>query len=188
MIENFKAQYQAEAGNTIASDELIHEYKDKVPDLLIDIWKTTGLGKYNSGIIELVNPKDYEPNLWTWLGREVPNYVPIAITGFGELMYYRKLTETNEDVCFIDIQYRRIETVEWSLESFFEGFLIDEEIKESWLREELFNQAIAKHGKLQRSEVFTFVPILAFGGGEEVENVQKGNAQVYLDLVFQMTS
>lgn len=74
------------------------------------------------------------------------------------------------------------------MESFFEGFLIDEEIKESWLREELFNQAIQKHGNLTKGEIFTFVPILAFGGGEEVETIQKGNAQVYLDLVFQMTS
>ncbi len=38
--------------------------------------------------------------------KEVENYVPFAISGFGELFYYWKLTETDGDVCMIDSQYR----------------------------------------------------------------------------------
>lgn len=37
MIDNFKEQYQPDAGNKIASEELISAYKDKVPALLIEI-------------------------------------------------------------------------------------------------------------------------------------------------------
>lgn len=188
MLEKFKKHYQAEADNTIASEELIKKYEEKVPSLLIDIWKTTGFGKYNNGLIELINPKDYEANLWTWLGREVPNYTPFAITAFGELFYYRKLTETDEDVCIVDIQYRNIETLVWSMESFFENFLTDDEDKKMWLREELFVKAISEKGKLQKGEIFTFAPILAIGGAEEINYLEKGNAKVYIDLVFQMTS
>ena len=188
MSENFKEQYPIEAGNIIPDEALINAYKDKVPALLIDIWKTSGFGKYNQGLIELVNPKDYEASLWTWLGREVPNYTPFAISGFGELFYYRKLTETDEDVCMIDIQYRRISTMVWSLAAFFDSFLLDAENKNLWLREPLFVQAIGAQGKLAAGEVFTFTPILAMGGGEDISCLQKGDARVYLDLVFQMTS
>lgn len=188
MLEKFKEHYKVEMDNMRASDELIKKYEDKVPSVLIDIWKTTGFGKYNKGLIEIINPEQYENNLWTWLGKEVENYTPIAITGFGELLYYRKLTETDEDVCLIDIQYRKIETLIWSLESFFNEFLTDEEDLSLWFRKDLFMEAISEHGDLQNGEVFTFTPILAFGGAEELAYLQKGKASVYQDLVFQMTS
>ena len=187
MPEKFKNHYQLSGERVFPSEEIIKEYQNKVPDLLIEIWRTTGLGKYNEGIIELVNPKDYEPCLWTWLGKEVENYVPIAISGFGELFYYRKLTETDEDVCMIDIQYRKIETLAWDMEYFFEDFLIDEDNRNEWLREELFKEAISVKGSLLHNEVFTITPVLALGGAAELKYLQKGNALVYQELLFEMT-
>lgn len=188
MLENFKNHYKPALSCVKASEDLVKEYEGKVPNSLIELWKTTGLGKYNDGVIEFINPKDFEPNLWAWLGKEVTNYVPFAITGFGELLYYRKLTETDEDVCMIDIQYRKIETLVWSMESFFEDFLTNEDDRNNWLREELFKQGIAMNGNLQNHEVFTIVPALALGGAAELEFLQKGNAQVYQDIVLQMTA
>ncbi len=188
MLEQFKKHYQPNLDNTIASDELINEYKEKVPYLLIEIWKTSGFGKYNNGLIEIINPKEYESNLWTWLGTVKENYTPFAITAFGEIFYYRKLSETEEDVCIVDIQYRKVETLIWSLESFFDDLLIHEEDKKLWLREELFQEAILEFEDLKNGDIFTFVPILAFGGAEELLSLNVGNACVYQDLVFQMTS
>lgn len=188
MLEKFNKYYKADVDNSIASEELIVKYKEKVSSLLIDIWRTTGFGKYNKGLIEIINPEEYKNNLWTWLGREVENYTPFAITGFGELLYYRKLTETDEDVCMIDIQYRKIETLAWSLESFFEDFLINDEYRKMWLREDIFLNAISENDNLQKGEVFTFVPVIALGGSEEINYLKKGNAVVYQDLVFNMTS
>jgi hypothetical protein len=110
------------------------------------------------------------------------------MTAFGELFYYRKLSETEEDVCIIDLQYRKIETLIWSLESFFDEFLVNEEDKKLWLRENLFKEASSEFEDLKNGDVFTFVPILAFGGAEEFMYLKVGNARVYQDLVFQMTS
>jgi hypothetical protein len=188
MLENFKSHYQADADCIPAPEETLKRYENKVPESLIEIWKTSGFGKYNGGLIEFVNPADFEDSLWTWLGREVPNYVPFAISGFGELFYYRKLAEDSEDVCMIDIQYRKIETLVWGMEDFLDDFLPNEDERNTWLREALFKEAITQNGKLEKHEVFTFTPILAFGGAEEIEYIQKGNAQVYQDLVFQMTT
>jgi hypothetical protein len=187
MLEKFKNNYKPSSNCVFPSEEIIKEYKNKVPDLLIEIWKTSGFGKYNEGIIELINPKEFEPSLWTWLGKKVTDYVPFAISGFGELFYYRKLTETDEDVCMIDIQYRKIETLTWDMESFFEDFLINEEDRKEWLREELFKQAISVNGSLVHNEIFAFTPVIALGGATELKYLQKGNAQVYQDLVFEMT-
>lgn len=188
MLENFKKEFKPAAGCIPAAAETLERYKNKVPESLIEVWKTSGLGKYNDGLIEFINPADFEDNLWTWLGREVPNYVPFAISGFGELFYFRKLTEDDEDVCLVDIQYRKIETLVWSMEEFLDDFLPNVVERKLWLREDLFKKAINQYGKIEKNEVFTFVPILAMGGLDEIEYIQKGNAQVYQDLVFQMTS
>ena len=187
MIKKFIEQYKPNDNCTKATPETLKAYKKRVPDALLYLWENHGFGKYNNGLIEIINPKDFEPTLWTWLGREVENYVPIAITAFGELFYYRKLTETDEDICIIDIQYRKIETLVWSLVDFFEDFLLDKEMKEEWLREKLFNKAMEKEKPLANNEIFTFAPIFAMGGQEEVKYLKRGNAQVYLDIIFEMT-
>ena len=113
---------------------------------------------------------------------------PFAITAFGEIFYYRRLSETEEDVCMVDIQYRKVETLVWRLETFFDDLLTNEEDKSIWLREELFQEAILEFEDLENGDIFTFTPILAFGGTEEVMYLNVGNAVVYQDLVFQMTS
>lgn len=185
--QGFNDYFKTYKSTAAVSENTINAYQAKVPEYLIDLWKSKGFGQYNNGLIALVNPEDFEPSLWTWLGREVENYVPFAISGFGELFYYRKLTETNEDVCMINIQYRKIETIVWSLESFFNDFLTNEEDREEWLRETLFKKAITAQGDLEKNEVFTFTPVLVMGGAMETKYLKKGNAQVYQDLVFQMT-
>lgn len=188
MLTKFREYFAPTGERTPVSAGTLESYAKKVPETLSDLWQADGFGKYNDGLIELVNPADFEPSLKTWLGRPRPTYVPFAITGFGELFYYRKLTPTNEDVCLVDLQYRKIETVIWSMEGFFESFLANPEDRKVWLREPLFQQAIAELGPLDPQEVFTFAPILAMGGGQEVQYLKKGNAQVYQELVFQMTS
>ena len=188
MSENFSSLFPASYNCTVAPDALIDKYSAKLPAYLIDLWKSSGLGKYRDGLIELVNPEDYEEVLQTWLGKANANYVPFAISAFGELFYYRKLTETDEDVCMIDIQYRKIDVLTWDLTAFFEDYLVDDYNRDFWLREKLFNEAISKNGKLENSEVYTFVPVLAFGGAEDIEYLQKGKADVYQHLVFSMTA
>jgi len=187
MIEKFTKEYTPSTDCVKATPEILEAYKNKVPEALLDLWKNHGFGKYKNGLIEIVNPEDFEPTLWTWLGRKADNYVPIAISAFGELFYYRKLTETDEDVCVVDIQYRNIETLAWGLDLFFEDFLLDEEMREDWLREKLFNEAMQEEKPLEVNEIFTFAPIFAIGGKAELKYLERGNAQVYQDIVFQMT-
>lgn len=170
------------------SADYCEKYIGKLPAYIIELWQETGIGKYNHGLIELILPEKYESSLALWLGKKNEHYVPIAITGFGELLYYRKLADGEEDVCILDIQYRKVEVLSWNLESFFEDFLTKEPVRKEWLREDLFIQAHSANGALKRNEVFTFVPILAMGGGEELSCLQKGDAAVYMNLVFQMTS
>ncbi len=69
---------------------------------------------------------------------------------------------------------------------FFNDYLCDDEIIEEVLRQELFREALEKHGSLKNDEIYSFVPALAMGGAAQVEFIKKANALVHLDLLFQM--
>jgi hypothetical protein len=184
-LDEFTTKYKP-TDAIIANDELVKRYSEKVPSALIELWKTKGFGKYNDGIIEIVNPEDFKGDLERTLGKEVPNYVPIAIGAFGDLFYYRKLSDTEEDVCLFDPHFRKIHVCCWSLTEFFNAFLCDEEIINRNLSKALFEAATKKLGKLKNGEIFFFTPALALGGTPTIEYVDKGNCHVHLEILFQL--
>jgi hypothetical protein len=166
---------------------VIDHYKDIVPASLTELWQQHGYGKYGDGVIEMVNPEDYEDGLATWLGKRAENYVPIAINAFSELFYYRRLTEDDEDVCVVDTHYSRIDCLTWSLDEFFNEYLLDEEKGGDALQKKLFAQALRKVGPLPIGDVYMIAPAVPIGGALEIDYVQdKGNAPVHLQILFQM--
>lgn len=191
-MSNFLLNFNATKSVPI-SEEIIQEYEEIVPSYLREIWRSEGCGKYNNGLIELIHPKNYEAMLWQWLGRENPRYAPIAIDGFGNLFYFKNLPQDafnkeaglTEEVCLIDIQFRSITHLTWSLTDFFENWLVSKENQNEWLKVDLFDEAIKQYGDLERDEIFTLVPSMPFGGEFKVENLKKGNALVYQDIMFQ---
>lgn len=51
----------------------------------------------------------------------------------------------------------------------------------------LFSKALKKLGVLGKDEMYFFVPALRLGGIDDIEYVEKGNAVVHLDILFQLT-
>ena len=108
------------------------------------------------------------------------------MTGFGTLFIYRKLSETADDICLLDIHYRRSGSFSTSFSDFFERILPAENFAEEFLRVDLFQEAYAKHGGLAENEIFFFAPALVFGGAESIQYIEKGNAVVHQHLLFEM--
>ena len=185
-LDEFKRTYKISGQGEKVPESILQKYAEDLPQILIDLWKEEGWGNYNNGLIQTINPEEYKNTLWTWLGREVDNYTPFALDGFGNLFYYRKLTETDEDVCMLLAHYRSIETVSWSLGSFFNSFLCDDEMLEDLMWKSLHEEAVKKLGENKINESFHFAPALAIGGAPELSFVEKGNTIVHLDILFQM--
>lgn len=163
----------------------MNQFKDRLPAEWLEFWKIYGFGNYGNGLLKVIDPNDYMHNLYSWLGEENPTRIPIMITGFGNILYYRKLTDTEYDVCLLDIHYRRINVCAYSFEEFM-GFITDEEVIETLLDKELFEQAIEKCGHLEENEIVFFAPALAYGGSESIEYIQKGDGAVHQHLLFEM--
>ena len=188
MLDNFDIALHPDGIRETVSQELLDKYGSQIPVELKFLWERDGFGHYNQGLFQLINPEDFRPILDLWLGKTVTNYTPFAMTAFGELFYFRKLNPTEGDICMVDIQFRKIEVITWEMEDFLNNFLTNEQDQEEWLRVGLFQDAISVYGALDKNEIFTLAPILALGGEFNLSNLSKGNAQVYQNLVFAMTS
>lgn len=168
-------------------DEKILEFgKQMLPPEIIYIWENYGFGDYGNGIIKVVDPRDYMNSLYTWLGKKDFNKIPIIVTAFGDIFYYRKLEENENDISLLDIHYRRIEVCTYSYQEFFEEYILDSNIKENILREKLYNEAINTLGDLQYNEIFFFVPALVLGGGENIKYIKKGDAKIHHQVLLQI--
>ena len=165
--------------------ETLAQFQGKLPADLLDFWQKYGFGNYGGGLLKIIDPRDYIDTLTLWLG-EQKNCFPILMTGFGTLFIYRKLSETADDMCLLDIHYRRSGSFSTSFSDFFTRILPDENFAEQFLRVDLFQEASAKHGGLAENEIFFFAPALAFGGAESIQYIEKGNAVVHQHLLFEM--
>ncbi|MNM57410.1 hypothetical protein D3C81_686090 [compost metagenome] len=80
--------------------------------------------------------------------------IPIALTPFGVLVYYRKLTDTDEDVSFVDPVSKETGVLAWSLDEFFNQFLCEREALESLISPVLAQSAHKECGPLVPGEVY----------------------------------
>ena len=186
LITNFVKAY-APGKELGKPDETLLEFaKQMLPPEIVYLWTEYGFGDYGDGLIKVVDPRDYMDSLYSWLGSQDFHKIPIMVSAFGDIFYYRKLENDENDVSLLDIHYRRIDVCTYSYEEFFEKYISNAEIKEKILRKNLFDQAVEKLGSLKYNEAFFFVPALVLGGGEDIKHVSKGDAYTHQHLLLEL--
>lgn len=114
------------------------------------------------------------------------NRLLFAISAFGVIFYYRKLSDEDEDISFIDPQTSQVDVTVWSMNEFFNEWLCDDEIIETFLDKTLLEQAQQKYGKLVENKMYCFLPPLRMGGCKVDLNLDIGSTVVHLDLLYQL--
>ncbi len=181
----FVSKYPPDQDLRKPSVEMLEQFQGKLPTELLDLWQEYGFGNYGGGLLKIIDPTDYADAVTLWLG-EQKDCLPILMTGFGTLFIYRKLSEAADDICLLDIHYRRSGSFSTSFSNFFKRIIPAENFAEKFLRVDLFQEASIKHGRLTENEIFFFVPALSFGGVESIQYVEKGDAIVHQHLLFEM--
>ena len=169
LIDRFIAEYKP--GNDLVNPdkELLDFGRQMLPPEIMYLWETYGFGEYGNGFIKVVDPRDYMHSLYTWLGKQDFSKIPLFVSAFGDIFYYRKLEGEENDMSMLDIHYRKVEVCGYSYQEFFEGYILDENVKD-----------------LAVNECFFFVPALVIGGAEDIKHVQKGDANVHQHLLFEL--
>jgi hypothetical protein len=179
--------------------EKIEKFRGKLPNQLLSYWEEYGWSGFADGLFWTVDPDEWEDELDAWIGDtefvERDAYYVIGRTAFGELILWGERTGQSLKVVtaygmilpsFDDAEFRE-DGPDLTIRLFFssctrEGFdFIDFEKKP------LFERALAKLGPLDHDTMYGFVPALALGGAATLDNLQKLDAHVHLDIVSQVS-
>lgn len=188
-LQNFIDHHKPGELTQTPGRDLIESYRTLLPDCLLELWEKTGIGVYSNGLIQIINPGDYKRALYDWLmlDDEDPSRLPIAISSFGTIFYYRKLSdEGDEDIAYIDPHVSGTDVLAWSLESFFNDYLCNEENISSSLDPDLFEKALRKEGQLDKNQMYLFAPALRLGGQRDIKFIKRGDTLVHLDILLQL--
>lgn len=164
--------------------QIVEEYRDRVPDELVEIWEQYGYGTFGAGFLRVIDPKQYEAEVGDCIGKTQGDgiAIPILVTGLGDLITWEP------DTGVVGILYREGRTrglgeLRTFLNLVRRGGPAHLSRALNW---DIFPKAVAAHGELPYDQSFIFVPLLSLGGQATVENLKKretiASIQVAVDL------
>ena len=159
-------------------EELIKEYEDKLPSEVIAFWKEFGFGAFYNGYLKSINPNDYKKLLEKsyFLG-DVS--IPIFATAFGDLIIW----EEGRYIGIVKYRYGEYDIIEDGFDFFFDD-ITDGEL-DNKLSIKQYKAAIKKLGDLEYDECFGYVPLLALGGKESVNNLKKVKIREHIAMIYE---
>jgi hypothetical protein len=162
------------------SDELIKKYEAVLPEEIISLWKEKGFGVFYGGYLKVINPDEYiELVQKSYFNGEAS--IPIFATAFGDILTW----EDNEYVGILNYRYNENDIISGSFE-FFYDYIADEEYVAEYFAIKKYNEAVEKYGKLAYDECFGYVPLLALGGRESVDNLKKVKMKEHIEIIYNM--
>lgn len=163
------------------SEELIKEYEDKLPSEMIDFWKEFGFGTFYDGYLKAINPDDYKDLIEkSYFQGDVS--IPIFATAFGDLITWEK----NQFVGIVKYRYGENDVISDGFDFFFDD-VTDGELDDEYFSIKQYKAAIKKLGSLEYDECFGYVPLLALGGKESVNNLKKVKILEHIALITEMS-
>jgi hypothetical protein len=168
--------------NTFAppSDALVKAYRDRLPEYVIEVWKTYGFASYAKGLFFVSSPQPFETILETYFGKKHP-YTVICHSSFGDLLLW---DHENPSIISFDVNAGRGSRMvaDGDIDSFFMFGMNDDGFYEVH-RYDLHLKAVDKFGQLEPDQVFAFVPALSLGGSEKLENIKVSQLREYLAIL-----
>jgi hypothetical protein len=184
--------------NKTIENSYLNQYKKKVPDFLLEIWKRKGIGSWGNGKYWLCLPAYFDGLLSHIFGKDKDfssqDCYVIAYTVFGNLIVwserYGKVEITLLDstiTCDGVINPNKIFPGEISLATEFFSALKRETIDTYDDNDKpLFVRAKKKLGIIEPGECYGFAPALAMGGAPRLENLKKMKAYEHFLFLAQL--
>lgn len=150
------------AGCAPATKELLLRYEGRLPAALLELWRKHGLGLYGRRKICLIDPGAWQSTLDRWIAspHNTTLRVPIALTPFGTLIFYRKLTAADEDISALNPVTCSISVLSWDLADLFNNVLSDPSQVDEFIRPAMLETARQQAGTLSPGEAYHVDPML----------------------------
>lgn len=158
--------------------ELIERYRGRVPDDMLTIWQTHGFGTAVNGFIKIVDPDDTAARIAESL--PVSTWIPLFATGLGDIIAW-----TGENLRDVKYRYGTVRGLGSKIKT-LPVYLGEDEFLRDWFEWEPYEEAVALHGALGFDECFGYVPLLALGGPEKADHLQKVKLVEHVNLITQL--
>lgn len=160
--------------------ELVKKYETLLPGELIEIWKKYGLGNLLDGYISVINPEEYQELLdETYFRGKIS--IPILTTAFGDVI----TLEEGQYIGMVKYKNGNFVILAKNFKRFIQN-LDDDYFGEKYFQIPEYVEAVKKLGALEQDECFGYVPLLALGGSEKVDNLSKVKTREYIELISQV--
>ena len=142
--------------NRPADPALIKRYENLLPAALLELWRVHGLGYYGERALWLLNPDTWQATFDLWIdpGQDETRRIPVLMTPFGTLLYYRKLTDTDEDISALDVFERDATVLSWDFVECFNEQFTNEEWLDDLIPIEPLQHAAETAGTLEAGQVY----------------------------------
>ncbi len=172
-------QIEIEKGIEIEKD-LIKKYESILPGELLEIWENYGQANLLDGYLRVINPEEYQVLLTeTYFRGKVS--IPIMTTAFGDIITLEK----GEYIGIVRYKNGNFIIAVDGFDLFIQN-LTDDYFVKKYLQIPQYEEAVKRLGKLEQDECFGYVPLLGLGGSEKVENLNKVNTKVHIELITQL--
>jgi len=180
MLEKFIAESNPIKVKEVDS-AIVDSYSDKLPVEIIFLLKTYGISNFLDGFFWIINPKEYQDILdEIYIPLKNP-HICFAKDAFGGLYIWE-----DNSIFYVDIRFNYSKVIGRKPSVFFNSIMTDWSYFSNEVKEKNFKEAQEKLGKLADDECYGYVPLLALGGNEKVENLQKVKIREHISIIAQM--
>lgn len=160
--------------------KIVEKYKKVIPQKLLELWENKGLGMFMDGYLKTINPDEYK-NILNESYFNAANSIPIMATAFGDIITW----EENKYVGLVRYKFGTSEIMISNYDLFL-VLLNDDSFASRFFQIDLYEKAVDKYGTLNYDECFGYVPILALGGKESINNLKKVKIREHIALITEL--
>lgn len=158
--------------------DFIKIFKPILPKEFIYVWEEYGLGSFLDGYLRVIDPRAFaqlaeEAVAW---GKQC---VPLMVTALGDMLVW-DVEAGSPEMIFCRYGIYKL----WK-DDFFQ-LLCDKEFIESELEPINYDEAVKLCGVPDFDECFGYVPLLALGGGETPDHLERCKVREHIYLISQM--
>lgn len=191
-FQYFLEEFGPQIGRREVPPSSIDYYQGRLPDRLLEYWQEYGWSGYSDGLFWIVNPREYDGALSEWLSGSIfegkDNFHVIATGAFGKIYVWGEeygnsfsIVATESYIAPRHNFSARPKDKDFDIRCFFSSK------KPRYLDSyEMFDQAVARLGRLDVGQMYGFFPAVAIGGTRTVENIQKVSAVEHLTFLAQL--
>jgi hypothetical protein len=158
----------------------IERYRGRVPDRMIELWQMLGYGAGVSGFIKLIDPDLYREQIGDSLHRA--SMIPLFATGMADVIVWDEVERKNR---ILRYRYGRFNAFLNDIDLLLTDFADPAALAEDYLWAP-YPEAVARYGAPAFDECFAYTPLLALGGPEKVEHLEKAKLTTHIALITQL--